>query len=168
MIAEQEHRLRVDDLFISANLLVPKDRRHGSNVLVTEPDVRAHETFVTWANIWNADRIAREIGHPMPCQDLLAEIHGPGGRRDRRHTLRAFAPCDVVLEQSAVLDDPASDFTFAVREHTQRNLFAVAQAVDEREIRAREDAEVLTVLPIDALDTLRDHQPDPGAPLGVG
>src|SRR5204863_7176485 len=45
---------------------------------------------------------------------------------------------------------------------------AAPHPVDDGEVRGGQDAQVLTVLPVDALDVLRDHELDPGAHLGVG
>ena len=167
VIPEEKDRLRIDDLFIDAHLLLPEDRRHRRDVFVTEPDVCAHKTFVAGTDVRNADRVIGKIGHPMPCQDLLGKGHRASGRRNRGHTHRALAPCNVVLEQSAVLDNAAGDLSLAIREDTQRNLFAAAHSIDETKIRARENAQVLTILPIDALDVFRDDQLYPGTPLGV-
>ena len=75
---------------------------------------------------------------------------------------------DVEREQSAVLDDLPRDFVFAGRELAKRNFFAGADLVDQREIGRGQQAEVLAVLLVDALDIFGDHQLDAGAHLRIG
>ena len=53
-------------------------------------------------------------------------------------------------------------------EFAQWNRFAGTDAIDERKIGTRENAEVLAVLLVNALDVLRYHQLDAGAHLRVG
>ena len=61
----------------------------------------------------------------------------------------------------------ARDPAFAAGQLLERDLLAIANALDEREVGAGEHAEILAVLPVDPLDALGDHDPDPGDHLGV-
>src|SRR6185437_7679243 len=76
-------------------------------------------------------------------------------------------PGDVEVEQPPVLDDPPGDLAFARGERAQGDRLPISHLVEDREVSRGQDAQVLTVLSIDALDVLRDHQLDPGAHLGV-
>ena len=87
-------------------------------------------------------------------------------RRRQRHL--APHPRHVELEQPAVLDDLAGDVIRAGREFAQRNRLPGADSVDEPEVRRGEDAQVLAVLVVDALDALADDDLDAGHQLGVG
>src|SRR5207247_4014140 len=76
-------------------------------------------------------------------------------------------PGDVVVEQTAVLDDPPGDLALPGGERRQRQLVAAPDLLDDREIGRREHPQVLTILPVDALDILGDHELDARTPLGV-
>jgi len=70
------------------------------------------------------------------------------------------------ISTSRVINAPR-DLVFAFREFRKRHLFAVTNAIDEREVRRSQQAEILAVLLVDALDIFGDHQLDAGAKLGI-
>jgi len=94
---------------------------------------------------------------------------GPGpqrgglGKRDLPLEAR-----DVELEEPAVLDDLPGDVVRAPGELLQADLLSGADAPDDREVVGGQDAEVLAVLVVDALDALGDHHLNAGVELGVG
>ena len=77
-------------------------------------------------------------------------------------------PRHVVIEEPTVLDDAARDLALAGCERRKRNALAPAHLVENRKVRRCQDAEVLAILAVDALDAFRDNQFDAGAHLGVG
>ena len=82
VIAEHQDRARVEHLLVRSHELLEKDRRHGGDVLVAEPDIGDHEPFVSRLDRRDADRPLGGIHDPMAGDDLLAERHGArrGGR----------------------------------------------------------------------------------------
>src|SRR5690606_14657506 len=75
-------------------------------------------------------------------------------RRHRRDPDLALQPRDVVLEQPAVLDDVARDRVHTRRERLELDLLAPPDPLDQREVRGRQDPQVLAVLVVDPLDVL--------------
>ena len=104
----------------------------------------------------------------MARNHLFAERHRTPAGGGRRQGRLALQPRHVVVEQTAVLDDAPRDFALTLGEGRERDLLAAADLGDDREIGGRQDAQVLAILPIDALDVLGDDELDPGAHLGVG
>ena len=168
MIAEEEDGLRIVDRLALANELLEEDRRHRRDVLVAEANVRTHETLIAGLHSRNADLLLRRIEHPVPREDLLGYRHRALLRRHDRHCNEPLQPRHVVVEQAPVLDDAARDAAFATRELLERDLLAIPDPLDQREVRTREHAEILAVLAIDPLDTLGDHDLDPRVHLRVG
>src|SRR5262249_44250923 len=75
---------------------------------------------------------------------------------------------DIEWEQPTVFDHLPGDVVFTRREFTQRDLLAGANPVDQTEVGRGENAQVLAVLLVNALDVFSDHQLDAGAQLGIG
>ena len=125
---------------------------------------------------FGADVVGGSVDDPFAGEDLLAERHGAGPRvacgrfaqraRRRERHLASHAG-HVELEQATVRDDLPGDLVRPRRELGQRDRLARADAVDESEIGRGEDAQVLAVLVVDALDALADDDLDPGHQLGV-
>ena len=152
VIAEHEDRGGIVDLRVFADELLEEDCRHRRHVFVSEPDIRQDESFVTGLDRRNASFRLRGIDHPAPGQNFFAQRHRPPGRlRWMQHNL-PFEPGRVVVEQPAVFDDPAGDLTLAGGERGELNAFTAADLVQNREVRRGEDAEVLAILAVDALD----------------
>ena len=168
MVAEEEDRLRVDHLFVRTDVVAPEDGRHRRHVLMAEADIGPDEAFIARLDVWYSDAAGSEVGHPVPRDDLLRQRHRALCRRHHRHFNEPLQPGHVVVEQSAVLDDPAGNAALAFGEDRERDRLTPTDPLQQREVGAGEDAEVLAVLPIDAFDVLGEHQPDPSHHLGVG
>ena len=167
MIAEHQNGARIGHLRVFADELLEKDRRHRRDVLMTETDIGEYESLIARLYRRHADLRLCGIHHPATRENFLAQGHRPRGGRGRMQDDRALQARHVVVEQAAMLDDPAGDFAFPGGKNGQRDLFTPFHPLEQRKIRRREDAEVLAVLAIDALDALGDDELDPGAHLGV-
>ena len=120
VVAEEEDRLRVDDLLVRADIVAPEDGGHRGHVLVAEADVGADEALVARLDVWHADPVAGEVGHPVAGEDLFGERHRPLRRGHVRHPHLALQPGHVVLEEPAMLDDAAGDAPLPVGEDGER------------------------------------------------
>ena len=194
VVAEEENGVRIEDFRVGAQLLLEEDGGHRGHVLVREADVGAEEARLAGFGPVGADPIGGRVNDPLPRKDLLAEGHGTGGRgrrpsvagggaralgcsvgtasrglrpRRRQHHLPLQAR-HVELEEPAVLDDLPRDVVGTVGELGQRDRLAGADPVDEAEVCRGENAQVLAVLVVDALDALADDNPDARHQLGVG
>ncbi len=167
VVAEQQHRVGVRHPLGRAHQLFEEDRRHRRDVFVAEPHVGHHESFVARLHERHAQAAFGQVRHPMAGDHLFAQRHGApaGGRRRERHF--ALQPRHVVVEQAAVFDDAPRDLAFTPGERRQRDRFAAADLVDDREVGRGQHAEVLTVLPVDALDVFGNDELDPRTHLGV-
>ncbi len=88
--------------------------------------------------------------------------------RNRRQKNFFLHASDVERKQSAVLDHLLRDLVLAGRELSERNFFPGANLVDERKIGRGQQAQVLAILLVDALDIFGDHDLNAGAHLCVG
>jgi hypothetical protein len=104
----------------------------------------------------------------MAREDLLAEGHRAGERRQRRWSDPPLHTRAVVREEAAVLDDGRADRIEIAGELAHRDLFAARDAREEPEVGARQEADVLRVLAVDLLDALRDDELHSGRQLAVG
>src|SRR3989442_15501155 len=148
--------------------LLEEARRHGSDVVVAEPEVGDHEPLVPRLDGGHAHLSLRRVHHPVAGEDLLAQRHWPGRRIRPREDDFALEAGDVEVEQSPVLDDAARDLPFALGEGREWDRLAAPHPVDDGEVGGRENSQILTVLAVDALDVLGDDQLDPRAHLGIG
>src|SRR5437773_4226736 len=167
VVAEHEDRAGIVDLLVLAHELLKEDRGHRRHVLVAEPDVGDHEALVSRLDGRYADPSARWVHHPMTCDDLLPERHGPARSPGGREDDLPLEPGDVEVEQPAVLDDTARDLALALGEGCERNRLAAPHSIDDRKVGSGEDSQILAILPVYPLDVLSDAQSDAGAQLGV-
>jgi len=101
-------------------------------------------------------------------QQLLRIGHGPWRRRWERRRHLAGQAGGVVGEEAAPAYDLGGDGIQARRELRQRNGLAPPKAREQAQVRAGEQAEVLTVLAVDALEALGEYQAEAGAQLRIG
>ena len=190
VVAEEDDRVGIEHLRVGPQLLLEEDRRHGRHVLVREADVRAEEARFAGFGPLRPDLVGGGVDDPLAGEDLLAEGHGAGGvggwhrcdagggvrapgcsdgtvrpRRRQRHL--PLQPGHVELEEPAVFDDLPGDLVGACGELRQRNALAGADSLDQAEVGGGENAQVLAVLIVDALDALADDDLDPRHQLGV-
>jgi len=100
----------------------------------------------------------------VPRQDLLEQCPRPVALQ-----LRSRDPAEVippVSEQSAAAEDCRSDGIPPGEQVFDRYWLATPEAFEELEIGRGEEPDIVRVLPIDALEALRDHEPDAGGLLG--
>src|SRR5581483_11751757 len=165
VVAEKKDRCGIVDLGVFADEVLEKDGRHGRDVLVAESQVGAGEAGVAGLDAGDAD-VAMLVDH-VAGEDFFRQRHGAFGRGYSRQKYFFLHAGDVEGEQAAVLDDLARDLVFARGEFGERDFLAGANLVDEREVGRSENAEVLAVLLVDALDVFRDDELDAGGALGV-
>jgi hypothetical protein len=136
-------------------------RRHAGVVLVDEAPVGAHEAAV--ADLRIAGRDWR--GQQVAADDLLVQRHRPrvGGQR---HGLRVAQVRLPELEQAAGTQDGGGQRFAALQQFVDGHRFAARQPVGQRHVGGGEQADVVGVLPVDALEAPGDHQPDAGQALG--
>jgi len=141
---------------------------HGRHVLVAEAPVRLHEEAVSGPHGGQPHRSGGCIHHGVPRQQFLGVGHGPRlGPGQRRHRLAPEAG-GVVGEKAATAHDLGGDGIQPRREFQQRNGLAPAEPRDQAEVRAGEQAQVLGVLAVDALEAFGDDQADSCAEFGIG
>ena len=68
----------------------------------------------------------------------------------------------AVLQQPAAAQDRAGNLVTRGDDLLDVDWLAAPDAIDEAEIGGGKEAEVVGVLPVDALEALRDDQPDAG------
>jgi hypothetical protein len=133
---------------------------------VREAHVRDGEQSVAGLDRLDADLAGAHEG--VARDDLFHDVHRALlGLKPRGHRL-AREPRLVVVEQAAVFDDRLRDGVEAARELFERNLFPAADALDEAEVRGRQEPYVLRVLPVNLLDRPGDDQLYPRGLLRVG
>ena len=103
----------------------------------------------------------------MAGEDLLGERHrarrpAEGGRRGPARE----APARI-REEAARLDHAPRHGVLPFREEGERDLLAAPDPLEDGEIRRDEQPEVDRVLPVNALEALRDKEMDSGGALGV-
>ena len=194
MVAEEEDRVGIEDFRVGPQLLFEEDGGHRGHVLVREADVGAEEAGLAGFGPVGADAPLGGVHDPLPREDFLAEGHGAGGggrsapvagggawafgcsvgtaargfRPRHRQRRLPLQPRHVELEESAVFDDLPRDVVGPGGEFGQRDRLAGTDPVDKAEIGGGQNAQVLAVLVVDALDALADDHPDSGHQLGVG
>src|SRR5438067_9013630 len=129
VIAEHENRARIVDLRILAHELLEKDRCHGRDVLVTEADVRQHESFVTGLDRRYADLPRGGIHDPAARENFFSQRHRSTCRLGRMHYDITLQPGHVVIEETTVLNDAAGDSALAGGERRERNAVAPAYLI---------------------------------------
>ena len=92
---------------------------------------------------------------------------GTGLRPRRRQRHLPLQPGHVEFEKPAVLDDLPGDLVLAVGEFGERDRLPGPDAVDQAEVGGRENAQVLAVLVVDALDAFADDDLDARHQLGI-
>ncbi len=167
MVAKEKDRGRIVDFRFRPEVRLEERGRHRRDVFVGEAVVRPNEAGVSGRDRAHAEAAGLRVGDEMPGEDFFRERHGAGSAARRRGHDLAREARDVVRVEAAALDDLARDLVRSLREFRKRDRLAPADPVDQRKIGRGEDAEVLAVLPVDPLDVLRDHEPDPGAPFRV-
>src|SRR4051794_27305509 len=88
----------------------------------------------------------------MPREDFFGKRHRATFGGDRRNLYLTLQARDVERKQAAVFNDLSRDLVFAACELFERNLCAVFNARDQIEVGRGQQAEVLAVLTVDALD----------------
>ena len=103
----------------------------------------------------------------MPREDFFGKRHRAPLSGDRRNLYLTLQARDVEREQAAVFDNLPRDLIFAARELFKRNLFAISDARDQIEVGRGQQAEVLAVLSVDALDIFGDDAANAGGDFGI-
>src|SRR6478752_4941854 len=109
----------------------------------------------------------------MPRKNLLGECHrlcGAGApARGFYRWKKNFClhPGHVEWKQSTVLNHLPRYLVFTRGELAERNLLAIANAVNQRKVRGGQQPQVLAVLLVDALDIFSNHHPNSRAHLRV-
>ena len=156
VVAERKHRRRVRDRRILAQAHAEQRLRHRRDILVAEPDIRAHEQRVARLHRGDTELARLGVGDRSLRDDLLAQRHrARRSRHCRRHGAAGPARL-VVSEQTAVSDDLGGDRVEAFGELLDRDRLTADESRDQREIRRRQQADVLAVLAIDLLDVPGD------------
>ncbi len=88
-----------------------------------------------------------------------------GGLRCRRRAAQVPLP---EPQQAAAAQDGRGQRLATLQQFLERDRLAAADALQQPEVGRGEQADVVGVLPVDALEALGDHQPDAGQPLGGG
>src|SRR3954462_947319 len=158
MVAEEDDAGAIVHRHIFAQEVLVKDRRHRSNVLVAEAKISPGESGIARFHCRYAlfpigrDHVARE--------DLLGYRHRSRFRVDFGNPHLTLETSDVEWKQTAVLDHLPGNLVFTLLEDLERNLLAATNFVDKAEVGGSKHAQVLTVLLVNALDILRDHELD--------
>ena len=176
MVAEEEDRIGVEDLCVGPQLLLEEDGGHRGHVLVREADVgcgrspprrvrssrcrcvlrrRPRPTSVRRSSrrrSWDSRRPGRPFGG--------GSVTRPGSVTWRRAMLNSKSPpysmiCRVMSSVPAVNSLSGIGSPERIR------------SISPKSVRG-EDAQVLAVLVVDALDALADDHLDPRHQLGVG
>ena len=134
---------------------------------MAEAYVCAHEAGVARLDRFDAGGVFREVCDKVARKDFFGQRHRPRRGRDRRNLHAALQAGDVEREQPAIFDDLPGDLVFAFGKLGERNFFAILDATDEIEIGRSQQAEVLAVLPIDALDVFGDDTAEAGGDFGI-
>ena len=100
-------------------------------------------------------------------EDLFRHGHGALRCLDGREEHFLLQSRHVEGKQAAVFDHLPRDFIFAAGKFRERDFLSCPDFFDQREVGRGQQAQVLAVLFVNALDVLGDHQLDPGAHLGV-
>ena len=103
----------------------------------------------------------------MAGEDFFRNGHGTLRRFDRREKHFLLQARHVEGKQAAVFDYLPRDFIFTGGKFRERDFLSRPDFIDQREVGRGQQAQVLAVLFVNALNVLGDHQLDPGAHLGV-
>ena len=103
----------------------------------------------------------------MAREDFFGKRHRAALSGDRRNLHLALQARDVERKQAAIFDDLPRDLIFAARELFERNLFTVFNARDQIEVGRGQQAEVLAVLTVDALDVFGDNAANACGDFGI-
>src|SRR5579872_3030729 len=113
-------------------------------------NVRCH-----WRDVFMAEpeiSAHKSLSRPMSLNDLFGE------------RLRS----QVVKTEAAMLYDLPPDFISIAREFIDRDRFPATEPGEQIEVCRGQNSEILTVLAIDPLKALSEHDANPGCPFGVG
>ena len=168
MIAEHENALRVAQPRRRAESLAKERLGHGRDVLVRKPQIDAREEGVTGCYRANPELIGACVGDRVRRQDLLAQRHRAGRRCNGRRRDTASEALCVVGKKTAAWTIAALDGIETPGELFDGNgLAALGETWDERQVGARQKADVLGILPINLFDARRDDEPHTGGELAV-
>ena len=104
----------------------------------------------------------------VACEHLFRQGHGALLRRNRRQKNFLLQARDIEGKQPSILDYLPGDLVFASSKLAELNFRPRADTLNQREIRRCQQAKVLAVLLVDALDILSDHHLNSGTHLSVG
>jgi hypothetical protein len=143
---------------------VEQVRAHAGVVLVDEAPVGTNERAFAGLRIRRCE-LGRER---MAGDDLLEQ-----GARCRRQRFPGSGPhiahpALAEAQQAAALQDRRRERVAPLYQLVDRDRLACFDAVDETEIGRGEQADVVCVLAVDALEALGDDEADAGEPLGRG
>ena len=165
MVTEEDDAGAVVHFGVLADKMLKENGRHGRDIFVAEAQVGAGKTGVAGFHVSYAGLIL--LVEHVAGEDLLSNSHGPlAGNNGRQKDLLLHAG-HVEREKPAVVDNLAGNVVFAFGELAERDFFTGANLVDEAEVRRSQDAEILTVLLVDALNIFGDHHLDSGTQFGV-
>ena len=141
MVLEANNAGRFVQRIRIARMLREQVRAHAGVVLVVEAQVRSCESGT----------------HAMALDDLLEQ-----GLRPRVCETDGEFVAESVAQHSAGAHDRRSLRLAAGQKLVERRRLAAFEPLDQPEVGARQQAEVVGVLSIDALEALGDHEPDAG------
>src|ERR1700736_4781999 len=160
VIAEEEDACWIVHFGILAYVALKKNGGHGGYIFVAETQVGAGKAGVAGLDAGHAG-LSLVVQH-VAREDLLGQRHRTLFRFDRGQKHFLLHTRDVEGKQSAVFDYLPRDLVLTGRKFVQRNFLFAANLVDQRKISRGQHAQILTILLIDALNILGNHQANEG------
>ena len=160
MVPEKANTRSIIHRLVFAHVVFVENSRHRRDVLVAESQVDPRKAGVPGLHRLHP-KLSLGRDH-VPGKNLFRQRHWPFLRFDRRQKDFFLHSRNVEWKQPAILDHLARNVVFARGEFTERNFLPGPDPLDDREVGRSQQSEILTILLVDALDVLRDHQLDPG------
>src|ERR1700730_8866970 len=179
VVAEEQNACGIVHLSIFTDIALKENCGHRGDVFMAEAQISAGKTSIAgldrpW-DLWSramlrctgADaRTYLGIQH-VARKNLLRQRHGAPSRFDRRKKNLFLHARHVEGEEATIFDHLLSDLILTRGEFSEWDLFSRPDLVDQREVGRGQQAQVLAILFVNALNVLGNDQSDPSAHLGV-